>query len=312
MSPNLARSAPDSHRRRLAEWLAEWHREVALAEDPAPPEMPVPTPDSAPPWVEPYETAAPAEGDLRLVAPGSEEDPPLVVAVLGSAGASRWWVAPFGRLAVPATPGEILLRPSAPGFRVVCLWNARCIPASRLSRSWSVGTLSEAEMEAVQAMAGCIRSGDPVPAPFADRVGPPLLHPMDPRREYELAERRRMDRALPSASQEAPHVLGFPAREAARMAAESPGSYGDPAWFTPEGRAGRLEVWPGPSPASRLLRVVDGQRKPSGGLDGAVVLSGGDSSPYPVVNGWVHLPVTALRAPLYLIHNGQRVGLLPA
>jgi hypothetical protein len=188
----------------LARWLLDWQLEEALGEE----------------WCEPSEEGAAAEeavsppspflwpvapldgeppvcvGDIRLVSPeitGADRRP-LWVAVLADAGDGDLWLAPFGRFAEPALPGELRLTRETPPLRVLAVWAARRITAGSAGWSWLVDTLTDAERREAWAVHVHVQTGAPLPEDLQERVGPPLCHPDDPRVVYRSRETLAADR----------------------------------------------------------------------------------------------------------------------
>lgn len=216
--------APDQ-RDRLARWLDEWALDRRLRADDA---------------MEPdfFETALRPEpkagedirpGDIRLLYPGREmNDSPVYVAVTEAAG-DLYLVIPFGRFAEPATPEEWRTERDAGPLRVLCLWNARVLSAAALARSWRVDGLTANEEEGIRILNEWMESERPLPPGLAHAVGPPLVHPLDPRHDYVEEETGRLDRALGKES--GADRSGYPALDALDesallLAAESREVYG--------------------------------------------------------------------------------------
>ena len=224
---------PDGRRAReretLARWLEEWHLDALLPEPepaaagstpeggaaPSHPGVPAPRPAGPEP---------PAVGDIRLLAPETPatRDRPVYVAVLRALPPDGWLVAPFGRFATPAVPGEWATRRAAPPLRVLCAWNRAVLPQARLVGAWRAGRLSTVEQRQVARLLAALSSAGPLPAVLAARVGPPLLHPADPRHLYVAQERALWsgERALRLAEPPAPYSIGNPSPAAQPLAAE--------------------------------------------------------------------------------------------
>ncbi len=187
------------NRRRLSDWLAEWNVEQALSRadsegvfqaEPISPESLRSEPDGLPPEF----------GQVRLFFPDSvmTASRPAYVLVLDEVSPGMWGMIPFGRFSVPAVPGEWRTGLRALPLRVLCPWNARRVTAERLIRSWVARRIDSGRCTAALRMTlAChmpIDGSGSRPA-FSDggglahetSLGPPLLHPLDPRRRY-LAE----------------------------------------------------------------------------------------------------------------------------
>ena len=205
-----------AERRRLAAWLQEWRLDQALpvhpdAGPPAAVIRTVPPPPQDASDGAPAQTGAPAcsPGDIRLIYPPCNRDdclPPLYVAVLRAVAQNVWLVAPFGRFSTPAVPSEWRTGLKALPLRVLCLWNARTVADRKLAgRSCRAGALSARLVTRIPATPPQWAPAmplQPTPAPLSpcrpapSRVGPPLLHPADPRWIYLERETDRMDAGL--------------------------------------------------------------------------------------------------------------------
>ncbi len=112
---------------------------------------------------------------------------PRYVALL-TAEQDYWQVAPFSRFPLPATPDELATNQNAPALRVLCLWNSHTLHASHLLHGWQAGQLSAEELDLIALW----RAMQPptIPAPLRGRLGPRLIHPLDPRHRYLDEERQ--------------------------------------------------------------------------------------------------------------------------
>lgn len=169
----------------LALWLNEWRIEKLLQDEDPKPEQ----------GIKEFRllySAEPARaGQIRLLHPFSSETSagPRYVAVLREAGDGTWLVAPFGRFAAPAVPGEWKTGRKAPALRVLCIWNARELPSSVLARSWVVDRLAPNGIAQALSILSLISTGEELPPALSRRTGPPVLHPLDPRHDYMEEER---------------------------------------------------------------------------------------------------------------------------
>ena len=216
--------ASDEHKARLAAWLREWDIDRALADDDD-----QETAASAPvPMRAGAEHPCPAARDIRLLmplTPGARAHP-RYMALLRREDDGRWLVAPFGRLATPAWPGEWRTSRNEPPLRVLCLWNAARLSEGLLLSSWKVDELSDKDAACALAAwrawspdQGARSSGDP-------RVGPPLSHPLDPRHDYLEEERAWMDDVRGGATPSSRGALLLPeAGDQWPLAAEDPEDY---------------------------------------------------------------------------------------
>ena len=175
-------------REMLAAWLAEWRLERELP----------------PPAAEPDASEAadhrPADSDKTIGATGAELRPgdivllppdggissarPVYVALLGAGSDGRWLCAPFSRFSTPATDGEYATGRGFDPLKVLCAWNAGHLPMAVLARGWLVERLGAGDLKVLADFASGRRAELP-PA----RRGPPVLHPLDPRRDYVEEER---------------------------------------------------------------------------------------------------------------------------
>ncbi|MBM4143795.1 MAG: hypothetical protein FJ225_09435 [Lentisphaerae bacterium] len=220
------RSVPAAQRRRLRRWLAEWELDRALRGEP---EAETCSP-AAPPLATAGE-AAPAPGQIRLLPPympGAAPRPAYVL-VLAADGPDAYLVAPFGRFAEPALPGEMLTGRGEPCLRVLCLWNAIRMSRATAGRAWLAGSLSARQQSVAVAAYAHVARGAPLSARLVARMGPPLCHPFDPRHAYLRQERARFA-ALREPARAVSGPLTYPdagAGSELRKAAEDRAEYGE-------------------------------------------------------------------------------------
>lgn len=215
MNGNSAQNAAlTRQRRRLAQWLAEWRLEQTLAHaDMSTGDDTVSArPSSAREWPLPAGSgAAPAAGQIRLMIPDFAPicRRPAYILITESLPSDEWLIAPFGILTSPAIPGEWRTGLRALPVRVLCVWNTRRVTRERLQRSWHVRNVDDRRLALARRLTADIFSWPasirnrimvnegvrPVPA---NVLGPPLVHPLDPRRQYLTAESERMDALGPS------------------------------------------------------------------------------------------------------------------
>lgn len=198
LRPYMTKSVPLRQRTRLEAWLREWdvHRslpetvcdEYPSAEGGAPDMAEVKVPVS-PLSAEPK----PASGQIRLLSPGltGAYDRPVFVAILREMSEVLFMCAPFGMFAEPAVPGELVLRPDVAPLRVLCLWNAREFRKEVIGLSWLIDALSNRELREARIVFSHHARGESLPAIIEKRVGPPIIHPLDPRRTYIEEEATR-------------------------------------------------------------------------------------------------------------------------
>lgn len=110
----------------------------------------------------------------------------LVTHVDSGHGTAR--VIPFGPVETPALPSELSTGIGDQALRVLCLWNAAELPLRMLERSWLVSECDAALLSDVEALQAGLEQKKEVPANLRDRVGPPLIHPDDPRHEFIYME----------------------------------------------------------------------------------------------------------------------------
>ncbi|MCX7817919.1 MAG: hypothetical protein N2652_01705 [Kiritimatiellae bacterium] len=243
MTPKHARM-PAAPAALLAEWLRGWRLYRALGAGESPAEISLHR--GAP--VAGDETAPPEEGQVRLLAPATAATAcrAWFVAVLERADLTGWYVAPFGVVPVPAFESEVRLSERRPPYlRTLCLWNTRRVEGRRLEEfSWLCARLSPSELRAARAVWRAWRHAAPLPAFLRARVGPPLAHPRDPRREYETEEAAAWDEAcaflegsLAREAEEVPSLYAIP--EAERLMAAEPEATTPPPKKKPDSRPPR-------------------------------------------------------------------------
>ncbi len=182
----------DPRIRMLAEWLREWTLDRALRGEPEAPPVAC-TGRRAPIGY----ADVPAVNDIRLlhpdVAPSAVR--PIHVALLDRAPSGAWLAAPFSRFANPASEGEWMTGRRGAALRVLCLWNARWMPAATVLRSWRAGWLTGRERAGALRALEFWRNGTSPGRAVLAKTGLPVIHPDDPRRAYEDEEARLMDEA---------------------------------------------------------------------------------------------------------------------
>ena len=197
------------HKRAFVRWLSEWQIDKLLREDgPGQSAEGRSSPGTPGRASGPLYDVKPAEvGQIRLFHPFSAEtaERPRYVAVLKVNGHGNWLVAPFSRFSEPAVPGEWKTGKEAPVLRALCIWNARSLPGTVLSRSWVVDRMSASRTAQAVTIHGLLADGGKLPLSIARRVGPPLVHPLDPRFEY-LEEEREWFSVLSAKRPSAKHI----------------------------------------------------------------------------------------------------------
>lgn len=178
-------------REMLAAWLAEWRLEKELP--PPPQEDGVPSGEDRTKFgqSDSDKTVAAAgavlrPGDIVLLPPDGETSSarPVYVALLDARQDGGWLCAPFSRFSTPATEGEYATGRNFDPLKVVCAWNADYLPRDVLARGWLVEHLGAPDLEVLADFALSRRAELP-----PSRRGPPIVHPLDPRREYVEEER---------------------------------------------------------------------------------------------------------------------------
>ena len=205
-------------RARLAAWLREWALDRALRQADRTEETG--TPRGGGPYAEVRGKGRLATGQIRLLPPLTERtaERPVYVALLSAPDATRWLVAPFGRFATPAFSGELATRRRTPMLRVLCVWNAGILSGDWLQAAYPAGRLTTSELRQATDLRAALADRD---CPFArpERVGPPLVHPLDPRHLY-VEEERALWLEFDLSS-----VTGLVWGETLQLAAERPESY---------------------------------------------------------------------------------------
>jgi len=127
-----------------------------------------------------------AVGQVRLLSPEltPDTDRPVFVAVFGDWDEGEVLMAPFSPFSVPATAGEWLTGRTTPVLRVLEIWNARSVPDAALEKSWLVDDFADAECKTAWHIFEHEALGKALAVDLEQQVGPPLVHPDDPRRQY--------------------------------------------------------------------------------------------------------------------------------
>lgn len=281
---NGAEPLPLRERRLLSQWLREWRCEqvlsggdreddpAALCEDP-----PAAGARITPSTRRGRRRQPPAVRQLRLLHPSDTggSSRPLFVAVFSQPAPFLFRVAPYGRFAAPAVPGELETgRPDVP-LRVLCVWNARTLPADVCERGWGVGRLSASEA----ADAAALDRHDGAETwlhGYEARTGPRLRHPADPRHTYLRQEAELMGRVcreglLESGDYAWPADLGLERGiRSTRQAAETSPLYGRRLSWRVPGHGVRIDVDPPTDPEQPCTLTVRSERGAvSNLLDGA-------------------------------------------
>ena len=91
---------------------------------------------------------------------------------------------PFGPLAEPAIEFELATGISDSSLAVLCLWNVTAVPLSKLGCSWWITDAYDDVLTAANALHQALSTRQPPPESLRDRLGAPLIHPLDPRHDY--------------------------------------------------------------------------------------------------------------------------------
>ncbi len=298
-------STPDQ-RERLARWLDEWALDRRLRESDG-------GVDDFPEPVSFQEGKAGEEvrpGDIRLLYPGQEiHDGPAYVAVTEAAG-DLYLIIPFGRFEEPATPEEWRTERDAFPLRVLCLWNARALSADALTRSWRVDCLTAREKEDVRILNEWMESERALPSGLAHAVGPPLVHPLDPRHDYLEEETGRLDRALGKdwwAERDGYPALNEPDESALLLAADKRETYGgEAARYRVLQTALRLQVFR-PEGDHCRVRISDRAGETVTDLDGGMLYGTGGTVSDVIRKGLTRVPVSFLESTFWVVDpRGRR------
>lgn len=234
------RPPPEPQQRHLAAWLQEWRTATILEQSEEPPDSGTTgeqtDANAAEVPIAPYDPVD-NSGEVRLLSPviAGADQRPVYVAVLRPPSTGTVLVAPFSRFPVPALPGELLTQHSTPALRVLCLWSAREMTESLVARSWLVDALTQEELDTGLQLLDCLRRRSSLPPGLESLVGPPLVHPDDPRHDYMEEELARMETLTADAaerSRAAPFV--YPERSATDLPMAAEDRDGDYSTDTPE------------------------------------------------------------------------------
>jgi hypothetical protein len=149
---------------------------------------------------------SPEPGQIRLLSPSihGADTRPVHVAILQEEDPETFTISPFSRFSEPATEKELLTGRDTPFLRVLCLWNAQHIPLHILQKSWLVDEMSHDELNDAITILG-YRSTDCLLSPsLAQRIGPEIVHPLDPRHDYLQQESELMQQII------SPNKTSFP------------------------------------------------------------------------------------------------------
>ena len=178
-------------REMLAAWLAEWRLEKELPPPQQENSAPSGNGQAVSEQSESDKTvgatgAALRPGDIVLLPPDGETSSvrPVYVALLDAGPDGSWLCAPFSRFSTPAMEGEYATGRNFDPLRVICAWNANSLPRDVLARGWIVERLGASDVKTLADFA--LKRRAELPPAWR---GPPIVHPLDPRREYLEEER---------------------------------------------------------------------------------------------------------------------------
>jgi hypothetical protein len=297
---------PDWQTRRLKAWIDEWTRETKLRlADPRLVEGEVDSGFRR--GSEPGSATAPFDpdvcvGQIRLLSPKLIPDCPrfLYFAVVADWAEGMKLISPFSNFSEPASPGELHTGRSDFALRVLCLWNSHTLPSELLAHSWIVDRMTESEVDAAWAVFESATLGKPLPAELVQRVGPPISHPRDPRRQYQEEEVRLMsplrqkaiswaeDHGLPSNVIQLRELAELAAQhEMALAAAEVSGSIAERIFWTQNKQTKVIVRLQG---KTYSISVWDAVGEPSNQLDGCVLIGPEGQQIARISNGVARVP----------------------
>jgi hypothetical protein len=130
---------------------------------------------------------APEVGDIRLLAPELTDHVsiPVYVTVLAEWEDGLVLACPFSPFMSPATSGEFLTGSSAHSLRVLSPWATVSLLRGLVARSWRVERMNKREMHAAWQVFRHAATGSALTTALKARTGPPIVHPLDPRIQYQ-------------------------------------------------------------------------------------------------------------------------------
>ena len=131
------------------------------------------------------------KGEIRLLPSSLVPDShrPYYIAVIKEWEDDLMLIAPYAPFSEPATRGELDTLLEHVTLANLELWNARIVPNIFLRQSWLVDEMSDLECEEAFAVFAHITSGKILPEDLVSRIGLPIIHPNDPRIEYQNSEK---------------------------------------------------------------------------------------------------------------------------
>lgn len=156
-------------------------------------------------------------GDIRLLDPSCcPSDELALIGVLAEwpteEGESHYVIAFFSAMATPAMRSEWQTARGIP-LATLSLWNSRIVSRVFLEKSWKISVFEESDRQKALAVYKSWALGKSLPNNLMNEVGPPLLHPEDPRHAYVERENHRarlLDAAYRKWTEENnPHQMAF-------------------------------------------------------------------------------------------------------
>lgn len=195
LPPIKTKPFPDEQKMWLTRWFGLWHAEQQV--------RPIATTSSPhaetcragqPFQVKAYDQAPMQPGEIRLLAPGvtPEADEPVFVAVISEWKPVGFLVTPFSRFPVPGLTGEVFTGWKEPQLRVLNVWNSYSLSPEALRESWLIDQLSPEECRVARAVFRHAIFGHDLEPALQNRIGPPIVHPDDPRLIYQQQELQRL------------------------------------------------------------------------------------------------------------------------
>lgn len=212
----------------LSAWLAEWQIDQDLGESDVDDAAALIPSHAA------YQKPSAEIGDIWLAGPIAGEVRPLYMLVVAAIDDTLVWV-PFSPFSTPALPGEWKTGLRAMPLRVLCFWNARAADGrSAVCKGWKVKRLTAAQLSGAQSVWNWVKGQGNLSPAIRKRIGPPLVHPADPRHRYREQEWERMESHFKRASLEesedelsGPYLAESGAAPGSHLlAAETRGAYG--------------------------------------------------------------------------------------
>jgi hypothetical protein len=299
-------SPPDWQTRRLRAWIDEWTREMKLRQaDAGLVEDELDTDlrrgsafGSSAASFDPEVRV----GQIRLLSPKLIPNCPrfLYFAVIADWADGVKLISPFSNFSEPASPGELCTGRSDLALRVLCLWNSHTLPLELLAQSWIVDRIAESEVDAAWAVFESVTFGKPLPMELLERTGPPISHPRDPRRQYQVEEMRLLsslreraiswaeDQGLLSSIIQLQDLANLAVKhEMALAAAEASGSTAERIFWTSDKQTKVIVRLQG---KTYSVSVWDATGEPSNKLDGFALVGTAGQLVATIKNGVAQIP----------------------